>query len=251
MCSHAVPSALAADILRPKGYPQTENTGADLNGNVVGLTQSDLTPLAIPIDTRWNSMTRRLRVQFSLRAMVLAILVAGPIIGFMYNSVYRATLQRRSVAAIESKGGSVFYDYQFMEDGDMKHPTPYPPGPAWLRRIVGDDYFRKVIHLKLKHGGLDHLSGFPSVESLVVPSSLLRDDDSDFELLPDLVHLRSLLVQDDSGPSDRLVIQLSQLTQLQHLSISKSLLTKEEMIGLEKALPDCKIWFYGPSEIVW
>ncbi len=47
MCSHAVPSALAADILRPKGYPQTENTGADLNGNVVGLTQSDLTPLAI------------------------------------------------------------------------------------------------------------------------------------------------------------------------------------------------------------
>jgi hypothetical protein len=173
--------------------------------------------------------------------MVLAIIVAGPIIGFMYNSVYRATLQRRAVAAIESKGGSVFYDYQFKEDGDMKQWSSSPPGPAWLRRIVGDDCFREVTHVFLKRGGLDRLSNLRSMENLSVPSSLLQGDDSNIDSLRDLAHLRRLWIEDYTGPCDGLLPRLSQLTQLRQLCISKTLLTKEEVFELKGALPDCAV----------
>lgn len=197
------------------------------------------------VGTRCNSMTRRLRVQFSLRAMLLAFLVAGPLIALMHHSVYRAAVQRRAVAAIERKGGSVFYDYQFQEDGDMKQWSPSPPGPAWLRRIVGDDCFREVTHVTLKRGGLDQLASLRSMENLSVPSSLLQGDDPNIGSLRGLARLRRLWVEDDSGPCDGLVALLSQLTQLRQLCISQTLLTKKEVGELKKALPDCAVALAG------
>ena len=53
--------------------------------------------------------------------------------------VHRARVQREAVAAIVRVGGSVVYDYQW-PDYDAK-----PPGPAWLRGLIGRDYFDTVV----------------------------------------------------------------------------------------------------------
>ncbi len=85
---------------------------------------------------------RRRKLALSLRGLMALILVVGGVLGWQAR---RASLQRRSVAAIERLGGAVGYDWQV---GDMMLPSfvvpTSPPGPAWLRRIVGDEYFQRV-----------------------------------------------------------------------------------------------------------
>ena len=53
--------------------------------------------------------------------------------------VNRATEQREAVEAIEALGGYVIYDWQ-APSSDAEQLA----GPAWLRRAVGDDFFRTL-----------------------------------------------------------------------------------------------------------
>ncbi len=201
----------------------------------------DTTTLVPTVCTRKKAMIRRFHVQFSLRLLFFVVLIVGSVVGYMARAIHQARLQRLAVAEIERQGGQVFYDYQFMENGDTIYPPPSPPGPAWLRGIVGDDFFREVVHVNLKHGGFNHLSDLPSMEGLFVPSSLFHGDDSHIDSLRELVHLRNLSIWDDSGPREGLLAPLSQLTQLQQLCVSKTLLTKEEVVELRRALPNCVV----------
>lgn len=70
--------------------------------------------------------------------------------------VERATRQRRAVAAIEALGGKVWYDYQKVETANRhRHdfqvdPKAQPPAPAWLRNLLGPEYFQEVAIVKLR-----------------------------------------------------------------------------------------------------
>ncbi len=77
------------------------------------------------------------RFQFSLRALLVALTLVGVWLGI---AVAPAQRQRRAVKAIEAVGGSVEYDWQRTEGGS----DPFPNGPTWLRRLIGDDYFQSV-----------------------------------------------------------------------------------------------------------
>jgi hypothetical protein len=50
--------------------------------------------------------------------------------------------QRKAIAAIRQLGGQAAYDYQ------MRGETQ-PPGPMWLRRLTGDDFFASVAVVKV------------------------------------------------------------------------------------------------------
>jgi len=81
---------------------------------------------------------------FSLRTMFVVLTALAVWLGIVVN---RAREQQEAVKAIEAFGGSVFYDWQlqraangskfFQRDGE-------PGGPAWLRKIIGDDFFQTV-----------------------------------------------------------------------------------------------------------
>lgn len=79
----------------------------------------------------------RRHFQFSLRAAFVILTALGIWFGI---AVSPAQQQRRAVKAIEALGGSVAYDWEFKEDD----PDPSPNGPAWLRRLIGDDYFQEA-----------------------------------------------------------------------------------------------------------
>ncbi|HEV7222712.1 MAG TPA: hypothetical protein VGN42_08430 [Pirellulales bacterium] len=49
--------------------------------------------------------------------------------------------EREAIKVIEAAGGRILYDWQSAE---REPPTddPTPSGPAWLRRLIGDDFFQ-------------------------------------------------------------------------------------------------------------
>ena len=110
----------------------------------------------------------RLRFQFSiLSLLVLMLAVAVP---FSWLTVEReqARKQRAAVDWIEKAGGFVLYDYEFDPSGNPI-PAAKPPGPSWLRKPLGDDYFADVTVVDL-HGqevsdaGLEHLKGLAQLQ---------------------------------------------------------------------------------------
>ncbi|MGD0897974.1 MAG: hypothetical protein ABR915_09055 [Thermoguttaceae bacterium] len=80
--------------------------------------------------------------QYSLRTLLLLMLLVSVGMSLVANRMRRAERQREAVAAIKRSGGLVWYEH---EDGrPFPSPTP-PPGPLWLRRLLGDDFFRRVV----------------------------------------------------------------------------------------------------------
>ncbi len=57
--------------------------------------------------------------------------------------VREARQQQTAVSAIQRLGGFVTYDYEFDSQG-RDVPNAAPPGPAWLRSLLGDDFFRNA-----------------------------------------------------------------------------------------------------------
>ena len=79
--------------------------------------------------------------------MLVAVALFGIWLGVIAN---RANRQRRAVQAITKAGGSVWYDYQADGSGseaiepDVRPDAP-EPGPSWLRKLIGIDYFANVV----------------------------------------------------------------------------------------------------------
>jgi len=108
---------------------------------------------------------RRRYLTFSLRFLFVLTTALAVWLGVIVN---RAREQREAVKAIEALGGTVQYDWAIR--------TVEPVGPAWLRRIVGDDYFQKV--RKVAFGFDPSLSSKPVVLKAVPYLKRLRDLDT-------------------------------------------------------------------------
>lgn len=87
-------------------------------------------------------------LRYSLRTAFIVLTVGCVWLG---AQVERVRKQREAVAKIRACGGGVQYDWElpwldshpltatFWESEDW-----HPPGPAWLRRLIGDDFFQRV-----------------------------------------------------------------------------------------------------------
>jgi hypothetical protein len=85
---------------------------------------------------------RRRWYQYSLRTLLLLMLLVSVGMSLVATRMRAARRQRDAVAAIKKSGGWVTYSH----DDDTSFPLPGrpPPGPLWLRRLLGDDFFTTV-----------------------------------------------------------------------------------------------------------
>ena len=85
--------------------------------------------------------------QYSLRTLLLLVLLAC--IGTSYTAVRidRAKQEREASEAIERVGGLVQYDYQPAQGPFQVQP---PPGPAWARKLLGENFFAHVVGVNLE-----------------------------------------------------------------------------------------------------
>jgi hypothetical protein len=86
----------------------------------------------------------RWRFQFGVRSLLVCLLAVSVPLGWFAWELEKARRQREAVEAIVGMDGTVTYDYEVDEKW-----TPIdgvePSGPAWLRELLGVDFFCTVV----------------------------------------------------------------------------------------------------------
>ena len=92
-----------------------------------------------PISRPWRRFLR-----FSVRGLIVLVLVIGGWLGWIVRS---ARIQREAVAAIKSIGGIVTYDWELKNENGI--PRAQTPAPRWLADLIEIDYFGQIRRLAL------------------------------------------------------------------------------------------------------
>jgi len=161
-----------------------------------------------PVLRPWRRFLR-----FSVRVLMVLVLVIGGGLGWLVRSAH---IQRDAVAAIKSAGGSAKHDWESV--GYHGVLLGHPPGPRWLSRFIGVDYFGRIadawfgysatdaqiapvaqldrleylwLHrTQVTDSGLTHLMGLTKLRSLDLGGT--RVSDAGLALLKGLTELESL-----------------------------------------------------------
>jgi hypothetical protein len=169
------------------------------------------------------------RFQFSIRSLLFVVVVVALPFSWLAVEMKKPREQNAAVAGIRKLGGVVGHDWEFEANGI---PDPYkfipllalsPPAPAWLRNLLGDDFFTEVVDVtldrtKLTGGGM---------KDLALASSFThrpKVTDAGLEHVKALTQLRNL---DLSGTqvTDAGLEHLKSLTQMDGLSLDDTHVT--------------------------
>jgi internalin A len=128
-----------------------------------------MTDQAETVSRRWRRFLR-----FSVRGMIVAVLVIGGWLGWIVRS---ARIQREAVSAIQHAGGSVMYDWG-RSNGKLI-PGGEPWAPKWLVERIGRDYFGHVAAVTLSGSVGDevmaHVGGLTSLSQLDLSNTDVTD----------------------------------------------------------------------------
>jgi hypothetical protein len=215
-------------------------------------------------------------LRFSLRTLLVAMTVLCVWLGFKVNAARR---QKEAVAMIRKAHGGVFFDYEMVEmPGEADHlipaigvsflskimaktfppvnPDPSPSGPVWLRKLLGDEYFREVYQVSVNGPQYDYINEteFAQLSSLTEVRNLFLTNikiaigphlerplrDSDLAVLQNMRKLQDLIIE-SAGVSDEGLPYLKRLTKLTRLDLRRTGITPQGIRELQQALPNCKI----------
>ena len=166
-----------------------------------------------------SAVNARWRLRFSLKWMLLIVTVICIWLGM---TAYQASRQRKAVAAILQLGGRVSYAHQWDYSGRFGKEIKgaEPPGPAWLRKLIGDDYFVEVTYVT--HGRrvtddlLNHIAAFDELKGLYLVGSSVTDQG--VKCLRGLRELRWLHLG-GTEITDAALIPIRELTRLETLDL--------------------------------
>ena len=90
--------------------------------------------------------------QFRLRWLFVSVAIVAIITSLTAIKSSQVREQRELIQTVEDLGGVILYEHQSVSDGlhwnyDRRVPTP---GPRWLRRLLGDDWFRTPAEIYLR-----------------------------------------------------------------------------------------------------
>jgi internalin A len=173
-------------------------------------------------------------VRFSVRGMIVLVLVIGGWLGLIVRS---ARVQRDAVAAIEKAGGEVHFDWE------RKNGTVAPGGKPWeparLVKFLGADYFGHVTHVSFATRGQ---LAKPTKELLAYLGEIYRQSDklddvqfamreATFSHADDL--WRRLILSEDVTPKPVMPL-LKGLSKLTHLDLRDNDLIFDRLAHIEE-----------------
>ncbi len=121
-------------------------------------------------------LRRLLRV--SLRTLLVIVTATCVLLALKVQQVEQ---QKAAVAWVERMGGSVSYECDKTVDWNRWNLPEQLPGPAWLRELIGVDYFTSVAQVSLYDGVIHDLSPLYELERLkrLVLSPLVQVPDEE------------------------------------------------------------------------
>jgi hypothetical protein len=180
--------------------------------------------------------------QFSLRTLMILTLVISVPCALLGRKIERKRRERAALRTIEECGGFVRYDYQSEEADGLQAE---PPGPTWLRAVLGDDFFGEVTVFYSQIAGdaemprlKDALGQLPYLKE--VDMCAVDVTDSGLANFAGLTRIETLDFMASTKITDAGLQHLKRLSGLRSLQIGGRF-SDAAISDLQRALPDCKI----------
>jgi hypothetical protein len=208
-----------------------------------------------------QSATRpRWRFQYSLRSLLLFMLVAGCFSGWVGIKLRAAANKQEIVSNVQRWGGEVYYANQF-DDSACFSPEQKTDHPKWFESVFGnsledvyaidlyrlcsrvmvttdDNSFVLVPHFNISNANFSLLSNFPNLRRL--DFGLTGISDTAFGTIPNLEKLEVLNLY-GTHVSDQGLEHVKSWTHLKKLYVANTDITAEGVKRLWEALPHCEI----------
>ena len=197
-------------------------------------------------------LRRRLRI--GLGGMLVAILMIGLWLGYRVN---KAREQLRALAAVKAQEGWVRYADEFVMGPVNVHrgdamwkpgwgthsPSKVSSVPPLLRRWIGDEYFREIVHVSTFvdiqageagepypvhppiNGMLRSLESQKGIRTLQISGDTVTDEG--LASIAKLTNLRELFIFWAAGVNDAGVARVGRMPKLEQVNISLSTMTDE------------------------
>ena len=205
-------------------------------------------------ETLATSRSKRRWVSFSLRTLLIVMTLVCIAIAWKMNRVRNL---RRAMAEAQRLGASITYVHEL----DAAPPVE-PPGPKWLRRIVGDDFFVEVEQIQLENDEVNDdtialIAHLPSIHSLIVRSNGITDKGlvslaeanelvaleltsanvtaSGYANLTGLRKLMTLVFRNDKTVQDTWLAEIAKLQQVKYLYLNCPHVTDIGLVNLQTA----------------
>jgi len=124
----------------------------------------------------------RRRFQYSLRALLIFVTLCAVFCSWFAPKIQKAKREREAVAQIEKLGGAVRWDWYDPMTGWDHEPNGtrrQPQGPAWLRALLGENFFASVDRLEVTPSfgdeALEHVRALRSCSDLDLSRSRITD----------------------------------------------------------------------------
>ncbi len=163
--------------------------------------------------------------QFSIRSLLVLTLAVALPSSWMAVEMKKAERQMRAARRIVSMGGQISSDWELYQDG-ASIPNAKPPGPNWLRNLLGEYFFSGIVHVTLRAG--------PVAES-------------DLKYIEALAQLRMMQFYHNPITDDRLKY-FTGLSELETLYLNYTMVT-DAGLGQLRRLPKLRVLVIGNTRI--
>jgi hypothetical protein len=180
---------------------------------------------------------RRRWFRYSLRTLMVFILLATVPMSWLAVKMRQARKQRQAVEAIVKLGGSLAYDTDISK----------APAPKWLSRLLGDDFFSTPVRVHfpsvpVTDADLEPVEGLTQLRELFLSGSQITD--AGLERLKELRQLEQLDLS-ATQVTDAGLKHLDGAAQLQMLNLCGTRVTDTGMQHLRKLTQLRRLWLIG------
>ena len=196
-----------------------------------GAVNLNVPSMSVRPDSRpWGSYLR-----FSMRGLIVLVLLIGAELGWIVRQARQAQVQRNAVAAIQKAGGSVYYDWEWSNGNVIPEGKPW--APQFLVDFIGVDYFGNISSATID-GEIDAV--VPAIEPLIRLQRLVfigsPISDAGLAHLKGLNNLSTLYL-DDGQVTDAGLEHLKGLTKLRTLCFARNTIAEAESAKIREAFP--------------